>query len=188
MQQSVKYVVFRGLDIKIQENIKQNLLALIVKQVGQNTENHLTGWQSFCLKVISWPFHPLRSVHHLFVPLHKQSGFKQAAMADAYFWARCLASRFMKQQVTVAMMTMPTNKAEETPITKGMRRRSATGERQKKKEGCCDVNSPTNRKIQHDGLKLKFHGRLFFSCDITHFQMREFPIHIQIYTYITEFS
>lgn len=32
-----------GLDIKIQENIKQNLLALIVEQVGQNTENHLKG-------------------------------------------------------------------------------------------------------------------------------------------------
>lgn len=48
MQQSLKYVVFREvLDIKIQENIKQNILALIVKQVGQNTDNHLTGWQSF---------------------------------------------------------------------------------------------------------------------------------------------
>lgn len=34
----------------------------------------------------------------------------------------------MKQQVTAAMMTMPTNKAEDTPITRGMRSRSATGE------------------------------------------------------------
>lgn len=37
----------------------------------------------------------------------------------------------MKQQVTVAMMRMPTNKAEDTPITKGMRRRSAAGRREK---------------------------------------------------------
>lgn len=34
----------------------------------------------------------------------------------------------MKQQVTAAMMTIPTNKAEETPTTKGMSRRSAAGE------------------------------------------------------------
>lgn len=31
----------------------------------------------------------------------------------------------MKQQVTAAMMTMPTNRAEETPMTRGMSRRSA---------------------------------------------------------------
>lgn len=72
------------------------------------------------------------------MPLHEHSDFGQAAAADAYFRARCLASRFMKQQVTVAMMTMPTNKAEETPTTKGMRRRSAAGER-KKKRGMRDV-------------------------------------------------
>lgn len=47
---------------------------------------------------------------------------------SVYFRARCLARRFMKQQVTAAMMTMPTNKAEDTPITRGMRSRSATGE------------------------------------------------------------
>lgn len=34
----------------------------------------------------------------------------------------------MKQQVTAAMMTMPTNKAEDTPMTRGTRSRSATGE------------------------------------------------------------
>lgn len=34
MQQSLKYVFREGLGIKIQENIKQNILALIVKQVG----------------------------------------------------------------------------------------------------------------------------------------------------------
>lgn len=46
-----------------------------------------------------------------------------------HFLLRCLASRFMKQQVTAAMMTMPTNRAEETPMTSGMRRRSAAGDR-----------------------------------------------------------
>ncbi len=40
MQPLLKYVIFtEGLDIKIQENKKQTLLALIAKQVGQNTEN-----------------------------------------------------------------------------------------------------------------------------------------------------
>lgn len=62
-----------------------------------------------------------------FVPLCEHSDFRQAETADTYFGARCFASRFMKQQVTVAMMTMPTNKAEETPTTNGMRRRSAAG-------------------------------------------------------------
>lgn len=47
---------------------------------------------------------------------------------DAYFRARCLARRFMKQQVTVAMMRIPTNRAEETPTTSGMSSRSAAGE------------------------------------------------------------
>lgn len=65
-------------------------------------------------------------------PLCASSRTFRNQTADAYFGARCLASRFMKQQVTVEMMTMPTNKAEETPTTKGMRRRSAAGERRKK--------------------------------------------------------
>lgn len=51
---------------------------------------------------------------------------------DIYFRARCLASRFMKQQVTEAMMTMPTNRAEETPTIRGMKRRSSTGAGEKK--------------------------------------------------------
>lgn len=58
----------------------------------------------------------------------------QVATADDYFLLRCLASRFMKQQVTAAMMTMPTNRAEETPMTRGMRRRSAAGERERQGE------------------------------------------------------
>lgn len=41
----------------------------------------------------------------------------------------------MKQQVTAAMMTMPTNRAAETPMTRGMRRRSAAGERMLGKDG-----------------------------------------------------
>lgn len=53
---------------------------------------------------------------------------KHSAAPGAYFRARCLARRFMKQQVTAAMMTMPTNKAEDTPMINGMRSRSATGE------------------------------------------------------------
>lgn len=42
----------------------------------------------------------------------------------------------MKQQVTVAMMTMPTNKEEDTPITKGMSRRSVARRIENKREGC----------------------------------------------------
>lgn len=126
------FVSREELDITIQENRKQNRLALIAKQVGQNILNHQTWWQSICLEVISWPFHPPCSARHLSVPPHEHSDFRQAVMARAYFRARCLASRFMKQQVTVAMMKMPTNKAEETPTTKGMRRRSAAGERRSK--------------------------------------------------------
>lgn len=58
----------------------------------------------------------------LVVPLRKHGG------GGAYLRARCLDRRFMKQQVTAAMMTMPTNKAEDTPMTRGMRSRSATGD------------------------------------------------------------
>lgn len=36
----------------------------------------------------------------------------------------------MKQQVTAAMMTMPTNNAEETPIARGMSSRSTAGNRE----------------------------------------------------------
>ena len=36
----------------------------------------------------------------------------------------------MKQQVTVAIMKMPTNRAEHTPIMSGMRRRSRTGKKE----------------------------------------------------------
>ena len=53
--------------------------------------------------------------------------FAQAVICDSYFTGRCLASRFMKQQVTVEMMTMPTNRADDTPITSGISRRSAAG-------------------------------------------------------------
>lgn len=95
---------------EVKENIKRNLAALIVKHT-----------------VTSCPFRPLYSESHLFRPLHKQAGFWQPEKAVTYFRARCLARRFIKQQVTAAMMTIPTNKAEETPTTKGMSRRSAAG-------------------------------------------------------------
>ena len=52
----------------------------------------------------------------------------------------------MKQQVTVAMMRMPTNKAEDTPITKGMRRRSAAGRREKK-EGRMHEDRRTTQQL-----------------------------------------
>lgn len=55
-----------------------------------------------------------------------------AALRDElmpHFLLRCLDSRFMKQQVTAAMMTMPTNRADETPMTRGIRSRSAAGDR-----------------------------------------------------------
>ena len=45
----------------------------------------------------------------------------------SYFGERCLANRFLKQHVTVSMMSMPTNRAEDTPTTRGMRWRSAAG-------------------------------------------------------------
>ena len=62
-------------------------------------------------------------------------------LPTSYFRARCFARLFMKQQVTVAMMTMPTNKAEETPTIRGMRRRSAAGEaRGDEREGFSDDN------------------------------------------------
>lgn len=42
---------------------------------------------------------------------------------------RCLASLLMKQQVTVAIISIPTNSADDTPITRGKSSRSVTVEK-----------------------------------------------------------
>lgn len=60
-------------------------------------------------------------------PCSQTVGLGWGCNVHSIYFDRCLANLLMKQQVTVAMMTTPTKRADDTPTTRGMSRRSMTG-------------------------------------------------------------